>query len=188
MKESKLPDDQKKAALAQVRTDHTRQAHDELLAMHLASVEDAELSQEQRDQLAIHQSAGISQTMALQMIATAEEQANTDAQDVVQDSTPAINTEDADVKQLGLATGIHRELAEHGWDEDQIDRWELEQELIAQLSSRSVSMASQSVGDLPWILIDGGTSNHMFGTDVISLLSNVREVTPYPVKTAGGVV
>ena len=94
MKESKLPDDQKKAALAQVRTDHTRQAHDELLAMHLASVEDAELSQEQRDQLAIHQSAGISQTMALQMIATAEEQANTDAQDVVQDSTPAINMED----------------------------------------------------------------------------------------------
>jgi len=49
-------------------------------------------------------------------------------------------------------------------------------------------MVSQSGGDLPWVLIDGGTFNHMFGTDVASLLSNIREVAPHPVKTTGGVV
>jgi hypothetical protein len=63
-----------------------------------------------------------------------------------------------------------------------------ENQLLHNLECKITSMGAHSTAAVPPCLLDSGTFNHMFGTAVMPLVTNIREMEAYPVKTAGGIV
>jgi len=90
-------------------------------------------------------------------------------------------------------------LSERGWSAENICIWEKEQsELERALTRRKACERSCQItgaidvdsGTCPSVLmmLDGGTFTHMIGKNARHLACNLRQIKPYPIKTAGGIV
>jgi len=106
---------------------------------------------------------------------------------------------DADFDSSEPAVDWNACLSERGWDAESINAWEKEQNELerAILRRKACNRSCQITGAIDYdsgtcpnvlMMLDGGTFTHMIGNNAMHLACNLRQITPYPIKTAGGIV
>ena len=106
---------------------------------------------------------------------------------------------DADIDSSDPTVDWNACLSEKGWSAESISAWEKEQNALerALIRRKACNRSCQITGAIDvdsgtcpnvLMMLDGGTFTHMIGNNAMHLACNLRQIAPYPIKTAGGVV